>query len=338
MELQHLYRAPGVPEGQRRTLFDSARALASPEVEAVDTEHCFNIELARRLSGAGQEVLRWLLAETFEPARCRPSSFLDPAAGPILEVGPRMSFTTAWSTNAVAVCHACGLDDVRRIERSRRYLLRTPRPIAGARLAAFLASVHDRMTECRYLEPLRSFATGVRPQPVFEVPLLAEGRPALERINREMGLAFDDWDLDYYTELFARRIGRNPTNVECFDIAQSNSEHSRHWFFRGRLVIDGVAAPDHLIGMVRQTLEANPNNSVIAFHDNSSAIRGHRVRTLHPASPGAPGPLLPRTIDEHVLFTAETHNFPSGVSPIPGAETGTGGRLRDTHATGRGSL
>jgi len=58
MELQHLYRAPGVPEGQRRTLFDSARALASPEVEAVDTEHCFNIELARRLSGAGQEVLR----------------------------------------------------------------------------------------------------------------------------------------------------------------------------------------------------------------------------------------------------------------------------------------
>ena len=338
MELQHLYRAPGVPEGQRRTLFDSARALASPEVEAVDTEHCFNIELARRLSGAGQEVLRWLLAETFEPARCRPSSFLDPAAGPILEVGPRMSFTTAWSTNAVAVCHACGLDDVRRIERSRRYLLRTPRPIAGARLAAFLASVHDRMTECRYLEPLRSFATGVRPQPVFEVPLLAEGRPALERINREMGLAFDDWDLDYYTELFARRIGRNPTNVECFDIAQSNSEHSRHWFFRGRLVIDGVAAPDHLIGMVRQTLEANPNNSVIAFHDNSSAIRGHRVRTLHPASPGAPGPLLPRTIDEHVLFTAETHNFPSGVAPFPGAETGTGGRLRDTHATGRGSL
>ena len=39
-----------------------------------------------------------------------------------------------------------------------------------------------------------------------------------------------------------------------------------------------------------------------------------------------------------VLFTAETHNFPSGVAPFPGAETGTGGRIRDTHATGRGSL
>jgi phosphoribosylformylglycinamidine synthase len=44
------------------------------------------------------------------------------------------------------------------------------------------------------------------------------------------------------------------------------------------------------------------------------------------------------TADYDILFTAETHNFPSGVAPFPGAETGTGGRIRDTHATGRGSL
>lgn len=47
-----------------------------------------------------------------------------------------------------------------------------------------------------------------------------------------MGLAFDEWDLDYYTHLFASDMKRDPTNVELFDIAQSNSEHSRHWFFR----------------------------------------------------------------------------------------------------------
>lgn len=29
---------------------------------------------------------------------------------------------------------------------------------------------------------------------------------------------------------------RNPTSVEAFDISQSNSEHSRHWFFKGRYV------------------------------------------------------------------------------------------------------
>lgn len=34
----------------------------------------------------------------------------------------------------------------------------------------------------------------------------------------------------------------------------------------------------------------------------------------------------------------ETHNFPTGVAPFPGAATGIGGRLRDGHATGTGSL
>ena len=32
----------------------------------------------------------------------------------------------------------------------------------------------------------------------------------------------DDWDLNFYTDLFKNKIGRNPTNVECFDLAQSN--------------------------------------------------------------------------------------------------------------------
>lgn len=44
---------------------------------------------------------------------------------------------------------------------------------------------------------------------------------------QEMGLAFDEWDLDYYTTMFRDELKRDPTNVELFDIAQSNSEHSR---------------------------------------------------------------------------------------------------------------
>ena len=39
-----------------------------------------------------------------------------------------MNFTTAWSTNAVGICHACGLGKVQRIERSRRFLLERDRP------------------------------------------------------------------------------------------------------------------------------------------------------------------------------------------------------------------
>jgi hypothetical protein len=45
---------------------------------------------------------------------------------------------------------------------------------------------------------------------------------------------------------------RDPTNVELFDIAQSNSEHSRHWFFRGNIEIDGELMPNTLFGLVKE--------------------------------------------------------------------------------------
>src|SRR3990172_4586886 len=337
MSLLHRFRHPGLSEAKRRALLAAARERVSLGVRAVHGDSCSTAEGAGAPPGHAERVLTWLLAETFEPGGFSDRSFLG-TDGHVLEVGPRMSFTTAWSTNAVAVCHACGLATVRRIERSRRFSLTVDESLSNDQVAAFLALVHDRMTECRYPRPLESFATGVRPEPAFTVPVLAQGRAALERINREMGLAFDDWDLDYYTALFRDRVGRDPTNVECFDIAQSNSEHSRHWFFKGRLVIDGEEQPGHLLALVKGTLDANPANSVIAFRDNSSAIRGYPVRPILPAGSGRPGALRPADVEYHVIFPAETHNFPSGVATFPGAETGSGGRIRDVQATGRGGL
>jgi phosphoribosylformylglycinamidine synthase len=62
------------------------------------------------------------------------------------------------------------------------------------------------------------------------------------------------------------------------------------------------------------------------------------VHPLLPVQPGAPSPLAPQPRDWDLLLTAETHNFPCAVAPYPGAETGAGGRMRDTHATGTGSI
>jgi len=337
MSLLHLFRTPGLPQSRIHQILSRANELLGTPVSEIRTEACFNIASSAPLTDSERAILHWLLAETFQPGGFGESSFLE-GHGRVLEVGPRMNFTTAWSTNAVAVCHACGLANVLRIERSRRFLIRRTPPLTTAEEAAFLSVVHDRMTETPYPAPLATFQTGMAPEPVFEIPVLEEGRAALERVNREMGLAFDAWDLDYYTELFRDRVGRNPTSVEAFDIAQSNSEHSRHWFFKGRLVIDGQEIPEHLIAIVQRPWKANPGNSVIAFNDNSSTIRGYPIRTLIPKEVGAPSPLGEREVEYDLLFTAETHNFPSGVAPFPGAETGTGGRIRDTHATGRGSL
>ena len=79
--------------------------------------------------------------------------------------------------------------------------------------------------------------------------------------------------MKYYLQLFQDDLKRDPTNVELFDMAQSNSEHSRHWFFGAHLVINGEQMPESLMQIVKATLKANPGNSVIGFKDNSSAIR-----------------------------------------------------------------
>ncbi len=103
------------------------------------------------------------------------------------------------------------------------------------------------------------------------------------------------------------------------------------------MVIDGEEKSDTLFQMVKATLPKDqPNNSVIAFHDNSSSIRGYECTGMKPTV-GKPGSVKLQKQTLHPILTAETHNFPSGVAPFPGAETGTGGRLRDVTATGRGA-
>ncbi|MDA8100874.1 MAG: phosphoribosylformylglycinamidine synthase [Nitrospiraceae bacterium] len=346
MKLLHLYRTPVLSTFQTANLLAEARRRVASSIRSIDTEFCYNISSRARLSADELRLLRWLLAETFEPENFSVTSFITVQEGRkssgavVLEVGPRMNFTTAWSANAVSVCHACGLRSVERIERSRRYLLTLNRGkhLTPAEQRAFLSLVHDRMTECPYPQPLSTFATGIRPEQVKIVPLLQEGRSALERINREMGLGMDDWDLDYYTNLFVKDIKRNPTNVECFDLSQSNSEHSRHWFFRGRLIVDGKETTETLMQIVKATYDANRNNSVIAFSDNSSSIKGYEIATIHPQVPGRPSAFRQARRLYNIIFTAETHNFPSGVAPFPGAETGTGGRIRDVQATGTAGL
>lgn len=111
---------------------------------------------------------------------------------------------------------------------------------------------------------------------------------------------------------------------------------NRHWFFRGKLIIDNEEIKDSLMDIVKQTL-IEPNNSILAFCDNSSAIYGYHIETLMKSSEQFYR-LTKEQVLYHIVFTAETHNFPTGIAPKPGAETGIGGRIRDVHAVGRGGL
>jgi phosphoribosylformylglycinamidine synthase len=332
----HFYRKNALSEYKKRELLKEVQYKISNKIEDIQSEFCFNILVTKDLTDDEKNILRWLLSETFEPYNFSSKSFLDEKDGMIFEVGPRLNFSTAWSTCALSIFSAIGIKKIQKIERSRRYKL-TPW-IENFPKDEFLKMIHDKMTEIPYAEPLKDFSHGITPKPVRIIPVLEEGRAALERINNELGLGWDNWDLDFYLKLFRDRLRRNPTDVECFDLAQSNSEHSRHWFFKGILSIDGKTANKTLFDIVKEPLMRNPKNSVIAFKDNSSAIYGAETDYLQPAIPGIPSPFEIKKQLNHLIFTAETHNFPTGVAPFPGAETGTGGRIRDVHATGKGAL
>lgn len=348
MILLHFFRKPALTKAKTNELLAIAKQKISSDIEHIETEYCYNVETSSQLTEHELEILRWLLAETFEPENFGNKSFLtnkedyNSCSSPIyhyylLEVGPRMNFTTAWSTNAVSIVNNCGLTKITRIERSRRYKLVFNQP-STFNLKPFHDLIHDRMTECLYPQPLSTFETGIKPEPVYIVPLIEEGKEALRKINITMGLGLDEWDIDYYYNLFVKELRRNPTNVECFDLSQSNSEHSRHWFFKSRLIIDGKETEYSLMDLIKYPLKNSPNNSIIAFKDNSSAIRGYKILSLLPEHTGLPSRFKQKHLFYHIIFTAETHNFPTAVAPFPGAETGTGGRIRDVHATGKGSL
>ena len=64
-----------------------------------------------------------------------------PAACFAMQVGPRLSFQSAWSTNAVSICQSCGLDAIPRLEVSRRFLLHSSSALPTEDVVLFAAMV-----------------------------------------------------------------------------------------------------------------------------------------------------------------------------------------------------
>jgi phosphoribosylformylglycinamidine synthase len=193
--------------------------------------------------------------------------------------------------------------------------------------AALLPLIHDRMTESvlRDVADARLLFAQVAPKPLTTVPLLAQGRSALERANADLGLALADDEIDYLDASF-RTLGRDPTDVELMMFAQANSEHCRHKIFNAQWSVDGVPQDKSLFGMIRATHAANPGGTVVAYSDNSSVIEGADVQRFYPRERDRYGAARERT---HILMKVETHNHPTAIAPFPGAATGSGGEIRD---------
>lgn len=276
--ITRLFRTPGYTNAKTEEILFKLQKIHS-NISSLKTELCYHIETTgKSISNNDKKMLKWVLQSPFEPEKLTENTQLQKNANSILiEVGPRFNFSTSQSTNAVSICQSLGLKNIVRLEVSRRYLIIFNNIKITQELETKLTgALHDRMTECRYTEaniPKKSFNEKlVKRENIKDVDILKRGKDALKEIDSELGLAFDEADLEYYTNLFKNVLKRNPTSVECFDLAQSNSEHSRHWFFKGKMVIDGIEHEESLIDMIIATQNnTNPNN-VIKFSDNSRCV------------------------------------------------------------------
>ncbi len=295
----------------------------------IETAFWHFIETARELTATEHAVLQQLL--TYGPALEKEGK------GALFLVVPRLGTISPWASKATDIAHSCGLEAVLRIERgiafraSKRF-----GSLSEPQRGAISAAIHDRMTEVVLdtIDAAQALFHHVAPRSIAHVDVLTGGKAALIAANTAMGLALSPDEIDYLFDNFLGVLKRNPTDVELMMFAQANSEHCRHKIFNADWVIDGEAQPASLFGMVRETEEANPQGTIVAYADNASIMAGGAAQKFHADSDGV---YRRHAQVSHTLMKVETHNHPTAIAPFAGASTGSGGEIRDEGATGRGA-
>lgn len=305
-------------------------------VEAVSSRFIHFVHAEKELDAASVDRLQALLNYGPTPSKVLENTF------DVLVV-PRLGTISPWASKATDIVGNCGVSGVLRVERGTLFSVQMK---AGTVLTedekrALAALLHDRMTESAVPPdfPVQNLFIDLQGRPMETVPLLAQGRKALEEANADMGLALSDDEIAYLADAF-EKLQRDPTDVELMMFAQANSEHCRHKIFNAEWTIDGEKKAETLFGMIRATHKAAPQFTITAYADNAAIFEGRDVERLYPRPSDADpfgSTFEMKTERTHTVFKVETHNHPTAISPFPGASTGSGGEIRDEGATGRGA-
>ena len=310
-------------------LLQKAAALGLPEVK-LKSEFWYFVGSEKALDAATVEKLQALLAaqsvEQTPEAREGLHLFL---------VTPRLGTISPWASKATNIAENCGLEGIERIERGMAVWLEGR--LNDEQKQQWAALLHDRMTE----SVLPDFQTAsklfhhLESETFSTVDVLGGGKEALVKANTEMGLALSADEIDYLVENY-QALQRNPSDVELMMFAQANSEHCRHKIFNADFILNGEKQPKSLFGMIRDTHNAHPEGTVVAYKDNSSVIEGAKIERFYPNAAENQGYRFHEE-DTHIIMKVETHNHPTAIAPFAGAATGAGGEIRDEGATGKGS-
>ncbi len=260
-------------------------------------------------------------------------------AGELFLVLPRPGTISPWSSKATDILHNCGLTSVSRVERGIAYFVEYKddfTELSDDKRLFINGHIHDRMIEIVVEDYNEAEALFNDAEPAFLkiIDLGTDPHSAIERANKDLGLALSEDEIDYLSDNYAV-LKRNPTDVELMMFAQANSEHCRHKIFNADWIIDGKEQDKTLFGMIKNTYKQSPEGVLSAYHDNASVVEGSEATRFFPNAITHEYHYSEEPV--HMLMKVETHNHPTAISPFPGAATGSGGEIRDEGATGNGS-
>lgn len=310
-------------------LLQKAAAAGLPDAK-LESEFWYFVSSENTLDAATVEKLQALLEAQSVASTPKAQSGLH-----LFLITPRLGTISPWASKATNIAENCGIQDIERIERGMAVWIHGD--LTAEQQQQWAALLHDRMTESVLtdIDAAAQLFHHIQSETFSSVDVLAGGKEALVKANSEMGLALSPDEIDYLVENY-QALNRNPSDVELMMFAQANSEHCRHKIFNADFILNGEKQPKSLFRMIRDTHEAHPEGTVVAYKDNSSVIEGAKIERFYPNAADNHGYRFHEE-DTHIIMKVETHNHPTAIAPFAGAATGAGGEIRDEGATGKGS-
>ena len=328
-EIIHIAGGPAYSEFRKEKLLEKLQTV-NPQIKDIHSEYLHIVWCEKKIAASEKDTLEKILH--YGPK----AQALDFKDNSIITI-PRPGTISPWASRATDIANHCGLHDIKRIERAVavHIELKDESLLSEDQKKVLALYLHDRMTEVSIfnLDDAKALFTHLAPKPIQYAEMLEHGKKVLNDFNKNLGLALSEDEIDYLFNYFTS-IKKNPTDVELMMFAQANSEHCRHKIFNADWIVDGEKQSKSLFGMIKNTHQLHPRNTVVAYSDNSSIVEGAKINRFYPNQNGVYDNHEELT---HFIMKVETHNHPTAISPFSGAATGAGGEIRDEGATGRGS-
>jgi len=180
---------------RNQKLLASAQCI-EPSIVALHAEYVHFVDTREKLTAQETATLESLLTYGSKAESLQ-------RTGMLMLVAPRIGTISPWSTKATNIAHNAGLVSVRRIERAVAYHLQGI--TSNGSIEAIQHLFCDRMTEAILLnmDSAKSLFTAQNPAQIKSIPLLVDGKTAMQKANLDLGLALAEDEIDYLIALLS---------------------------------------------------------------------------------------------------------------------------------------